>query len=237
MEFAILAAGEGSRLAKEGWATPKPLVTLNGIPLLQRLINIFEANNARKIHVIINAYSLTVAEFIKNIRGNVPINLVVKTTESSLHSFFELLPHIEGPKVCLTTVDTVFNPREFSQYITAFTGDEKTDALMASTSFVDDEKPLFIQTAAEHRITGFFDYKAPNCSMVSGGIYCLKRTVFPIVVQAVNNGVSRMRNLQRIFVEEGLALKAYPFSKILDIDHVKDIAAAEHWLQPKPTDP
>ena len=31
-------AGEGSRFAKAGWTTPKPLIELNGIPLFQRAI-------------------------------------------------------------------------------------------------------------------------------------------------------------------------------------------------------
>lgn len=230
MEFAILAAGEGSRLANEGLTTPKPLVQLNGIPLLQRLIHTFEANHASKIHVIVNAYSHAVAAFVKSFPATVPINLLVKTTESSLHSFFELLPFIEGDKICLTTVDTVFDPVEFSGYIAAFNSDEKTDALMAATSFVDDEKPLFIQTTGNHTITGFFDRKEVNCNMVSGGIYCLRRPVFSTVTNAVNNGVTRMRNLQRILVKEGFAIKAFPFSKIIDIDHVLDIATAESWL-------
>lgn len=231
MEFAILAAGEGSRLANEGLLTPKPLVPLNGTPLLQRLINIFEENNAGKIHVIVNAYSHSVAAFIKNMQVKVQVNLVIKTTESSLHSFFELLPFIEGNKVCLTTVDTVFNPKEFTNYIDAFKTDDAIDALMAATTFVDDEKPLFIQTKEDNHITGYFDSREENCKMVSGGIYCFKSTVFPTVMETVNSGVARMRNLQRELVHKGFKLKAYPFSKIIDIDHVQDIETAENWLQ------
>ena len=32
-------AGEGSRFAKAGWNTPKPLIELKGVPLFQRAIN------------------------------------------------------------------------------------------------------------------------------------------------------------------------------------------------------
>ena len=39
-----------------------------------------------------------------------------------------------------------------------------------------------------------------------------------------------MRNFQRALVEDGLKLKAYPFSKILDVDHASDIAKAEDFL-------
>jgi hypothetical protein len=39
-----------------------------------------------------------------------------------------------------------------------------------------------------------------------------------------------MRNFQRQLVKEGLKLQAYPFSKILDVDHASDIQKAEEFL-------
>ena len=39
-----------------------------------------------------------------------------------------------------------------------------------------------------------------------------------------------MRNFQRQLVADGLKLKAWPFSKILDVDHAADIAKAEQFL-------
>jgi hypothetical protein len=40
-----------------------------------------------------------------------------------------------------------------------------------------------------------------------------------------------MRNFQRALVADGLLLKAYPFSKVLDIDHASDIEKAEAFLK------
>jgi hypothetical protein len=39
-----------------------------------------------------------------------------------------------------------------------------------------------------------------------------------------------MRNFQRALVAFGLQLKAYPFSKVLDIDHASDVQKAEEFL-------
>jgi hypothetical protein len=39
-----------------------------------------------------------------------------------------------------------------------------------------------------------------------------------------------MRNFQRALVAAGLAIKAHPFSKVLDIDHREDIEKAEELL-------
>lgn len=40
MKFAIISAGEESRLSQEGVALPKPLVQLNGVAMIDRLIRI-----------------------------------------------------------------------------------------------------------------------------------------------------------------------------------------------------
>lgn len=54
MKFAIISAGEGSRLAQEGVQLPKPLVQLNGMAMIDRLIHIFAKNGAEEVVVIIN---------------------------------------------------------------------------------------------------------------------------------------------------------------------------------------
>ena len=46
MKFAIIAAGEGSRLQQEGVALPKPLVHVGGEALIDRLFRIFRGVHA-----------------------------------------------------------------------------------------------------------------------------------------------------------------------------------------------
>ncbi|RYE12666.1 MAG: NDP-sugar synthase, partial [Sphingobacteriaceae bacterium] len=218
MEYAIIAAGEGSRLASEGVTQPKPLVPLAGQPLIGRLMNIFATNGAEKIHVIINAFMPAVESYLHNLQLTIPVNIIKKTTSSSLHSFYELLSHIEGDTVCLSTVDTIFQDAEFSHYTNTFLQHPEYDALMAATSFIDDEKPLYIATDADDNITHYLDQNTQNCKLVSGGIYCLRRSTFAVVQQAIADKVDRMRNLQRLLIKDDLVVKAYPFSKIMDID-------------------
>lgn len=231
MDFAILAAGEGSRLKSEGISDSKPMVRLGGKPLLERLINIFLDNGAAKILVVINEQSPDVESFLETLRLPVQLEVVRKSTASSLHSFHELLPHLESERVCLTTVDTVFQEEIFARYIDSFTQTEAYDGLMAVTSFVDDESPLYVQTDNTNRIKAFLDTQPASECVVSGGIYCFRKNVFPLVQKAVESGMSRMRNFQRLLIEEGLHIQAYPFPKIIDIDHVHDLRLAEAWLQ------
>ena len=231
MDYAIIAAGEGSRLAQEGIKWPKPLVKLNGIALIDRLIDVFLRNNASSINIIVNEQMTEVQNHLKALQLPVPFHLLIKSTPSSMHSFYELSQVWQGEEICLTTVDTIFREEEFSGYIQAFRQEKTLDGLMAVTDYIDDEKPLYVQTNEQLDIVNFLDRSNGDCRYISGGIYCLRKPAIGVLKKAIDEGMSRMRNYQRQLIAEGLRLKAYPFSKIIDVDHAEDIVKAEAFVQ------
>lgn len=231
MKFAIISAGEGSRLSQEGVALPKPLVQLNGVAMIDRLVQIFIRNGAEQIVIIINNENPLTKEHLYRLKAEtkVPLEVVVKTTPSSMHSFYELSPYLQDDKFCLTTVDTIFREEEFTTFIEAFKQSD-SDGYMAVTDFIDDEKPLHISTDKDLNITGFHDAPTSDCHYISGGIYCLSPIAIKTLHGCMDKGMARMRNFQRQLVADGLHLKAYPFTKILDVDHAGDIVKAEQFL-------
>ena len=229
MKFAILAAGEGSRLASEGVAKPKPLVELQGVPLIERLIRIFARNGASSINIIVNEQQPETVEFIKSLEVGCPINIVIKSTPRSMHSMHALSHLLRGEKFCLTTVDTLFREDEFANYIKKFE-EYEGDGIMAVTDYIDDEKPLYIATDEKMEITAFCDKPTPETHFISGGIYGLSPKALDILDRCMNDGIHRMRNFQRRLVESGMKLKAFPLGKIIDIDHAEDIIKAEEFI-------
>jgi choline kinase len=90
--------------------------------MIGRLINIMLRCHAESISIIVNEHMTEVREYLESLQLHVPLNLVVKTTPSSMHSFYELsqlLAENDKPFV-LTTVDTIFREAEFKDYIRAF---------------------------------------------------------------------------------------------------------------------
>lgn len=233
MNYAIIAAGEGSRLAQEGVAKPKPLVDICGEPMIGRLINLFCRCNAESISIIVNEQMTEVREYIESLSLDIPLNLVVKTTPSSMHSFFELSRVIPKGRFCLTTVDTIFREQDFRPYIEAMEADERYDGMMAVTDYIDDEKPLYVQTDDDLNITAFRDERYDGAKYISGGIYALNEKAIDVLADCMERGVARMRNFQRAIVDAGLRLKAYPMGKILDVDHAGDIEKAENFINSK----
>ena len=229
MKFAIIAAGEGSRLANEGIKTPKPIIKIQGVPIIERLVMLFASHGASGISIIINSLQPDTLELLERLKEKYPIEIVVKDTPSSMHSLHALSHLLRGDKFCLTTVDTLFREEEFAKYITTFSNDD-CDGLMAVTDYIDDEKPLYVDTDEELNITAFRDAPGPESRYISGGIYGLTPKALDILDNCMEEGIARMRNFQRRLVEGGMKLKAYPFAKIIDIDHAEDIAKAEEFI-------
>ena len=229
MKFAIIAAGEGSRLAQEGVKEPKPLIKLQGIPIIERLVMLFAAQGATSINIIINEHQPQTLSHLQQLQERYPINIVVKDTPSSMHSLHALSHLLRGEKFCLTTVDTIFKEQEFAEYIKEFEAGAH-DGLMAVTDYIDDEKPLYVETDADLNITAFADNPSAASRYISGGIYGLDDRALDILDACMAAGIERMRNFQRNLVKGGLKLKAYPFKKIIDIDHAEDITKAEEFL-------
>ena len=269
MKYAIIAAGEGSRLAQEGIDAPKPLVKIHGEHLIDRLIRIFMVNEAEEIVVVCNDLTTEVSEHLRQLQnagelyGNLlpKLRFVVKTTPSSMHSFHELSQLLDDGSdkpFILTTVDTIFREDDFKNYLRAFKQalNNGCDGLMGVTYYIDDEKPLYVGveergTRSEEkfpRITGFYDtlkelnnqhstvQTSPQsgglrgATFISAGIYGLTPRAFKTLNDCIERGESRMRNFQRALVRDGLQLRAYPFLKVLDIDHASDIQKAEKFL-------
>lgn len=202
--------------------------------LIDRLIRVFMDNNASEICVICNEQMTAVAEHLKEISeaGRVPLKYVVKSTPSSMHSMWELSKWLKDEPFVLTTVDTIFRENEFKTYAQTFQQFAETgyaDGLMGVTDYIDDEKPLYVGTDDDMNITGFYD-TCDHPKYISGGIYGLTPKSIDTLRRCIERGDSRMRNFQRALVSDGLKLKAYNFSKVLDIDHASDIEKAEAFL-------
>ena len=239
MNYAIIAAGEGSRLAKEGVRMPKPLVNIHGERLIDRLIRVFMANGAEQIAVICNNLRPEVEQHLARLRQQglhgmtLPLHYIVQTTPSSMHSFYALSQTMPRAPFVLTTVDTLFREDEFRDYIDVFRQQLAAgyDGVMGVTDYVDDERPLYVGTDADMNVTGFFDANTAHFQYISGGIYGLTADAFQTLHGCMQRGESRMRNFQRALIADGKRLKAHAFSKVMDIDHASDITKAEDFLK------
>lgn len=235
IDFGIIAAGEGSRLQQEGSKIVKPLVEVDGKPILGRLVRIMERAGANSVSVIVNEDMPQVWEYLQNMvpDSGCELRLLKKSTPSSMHSFYELLNLMkpEG-KFVVTTVDTIFREENFREYVDFFESmPHDIDGAMGVSSYIDDESPLYIETEGRYRIIGFSDFKLDGIKYVSAGVYGLHTNAIPVLQKCIASGESRMRNFQRSLIDSGLNLDAFDLGKVIDIDHVSDISKAQELLR------
>lgn len=200
--------------------------------MIHRLIRIFNANGAEQIAIVANDLYPETAEYVRKLMSE-PFGkhcrLVVKSTPSSMHSLYALSSLLEEGSFCLTTVDTIFREEEFARYIEDFST-TPYDGLMGVSDFIDDERPLYVETGEHLMISGFGDTATQDSKYISGGIYGLKPICLQTLQRCMAEGLHRMRNFQRGLIKDGRKLQAWPFSKVLDIDHASDILKAEQFL-------
>ena len=106
---------------------------------------------------------------------------------------------------------------------------KNVDGTLAVTKFIDDEKPLCIDLDEENTILKFSDSKE-GYSWATGGIYYFSPKIFDKMCFALKTKVSRLRNFLRLLIKNDYKLKAFPFSKIIDVDHIQDIQRAQEFI-------
>jgi NDP-sugar pyrophosphorylase family protein len=228
MKAGIIAAGEGSRLREGGVAIPKPLVRVNGLPLLEHLLLQYHRVGVAEAYCIINEDSRAVEEYILGQKLPIPVRFHVKSTESSMHSLFELGRYLRETPFLLSTVDSIFDTVELAHFLESARRD-RGDGLLAVTPYRGDEKPLWVRADTTGRITSF-EKTGTGEQLVTGGLYFFSPRIFNEEAEAFRRGLSRLRNYLALLVEKNYVLHGYRFSKIVDLDHVEDISAAEEFL-------
>jgi len=93
----IIAAGEGRRLRATGFSMPKPLVPVAGVPLIEWVIGNFRAAGITSLVMIVNEQSHACPDWVQSRFSDLDVEVIVKTTASSLESFLEINRRLAGP--------------------------------------------------------------------------------------------------------------------------------------------
>lgn len=229
MKAGIIAAGQGQRLMQGGIHLPKPLIPVSKEPLIARVIRAATYVNATSVACIVNDLNPAVPRYLRSTPWPVPLELIVKTTPSSMESLFALAPVLRDESFLLLTVDSVFEFKSLKRFLTKARG-MKGDGVLAVTRFVDDERPLWVKLDRSHKILDLGDSIGP-WPCVTAGFYYFKPGIFEMIEAARAKKLKALREFLGLLLENGYSLYGLLVSKTIDVDYPEDIKKAEKYLK------
>ncbi len=228
MQGAIIAAGRGERLRKNGDDIPKPLVKLNGETLLVRQARAMVRAGAREVHAIVNSETATMID-----RDNLAMpggsRIMVRDTANSMESLLALGEVLGPGNFLLATVDAIVADAEFAKFVTRAraiitnAGTRGFDGAIGVVKWRRDQRPLFAKISQQQEIVALGDAETP---MVTAGVYLLPSRIFDFTNDARRAGLSALRRFLAMLIDKGIRLGAVELSGVIDIDDADDLAAA-----------
>jgi NDP-sugar pyrophosphorylase family protein len=232
---AIIAAGAGERLRPHAGAL-KPLVSVRGETLVERVLGSVGEVAPSEVVVIINDRSTAVRDHVARRRWPFPLRWIVETTPSSMHSFIRVLETLaaggdDGPFL-VSTVDTIAAAGEYLRFAeaSARTG---ADLTLAVSREWDDEKPLLVEVTAPGRVTAIGEAvrsDAAGRAFATAGYYAARSSILREAAAARAEGLAALRSFLGRLVERHYDVRAVPVLPAIDVDRPTDIAAAEAFL-------
>ncbi|HYD49019.1 MAG TPA: NDP-sugar synthase [Terriglobales bacterium] len=229
MKAAILAAGLGERLQQVGIATPKPLLPVAGKALIDHTLAGVVAAGLTTVAGIVNEIHDGVEEHCRQRWPELRFEWVRRTTPSSMESLFALAPLLDEPFLLLT-VDAIVAPDVLAEFVAmSRLRWPAADGVLALTSFVDDEKPLWVRRREDGRLIEL-GADAAGSDWITSGFYLFRPTIFAEIEAARCQRFTALRQFLGHLLARGCDLRGAVVGKTVDVDRPEDVATAEAFI-------
>jgi NDP-sugar pyrophosphorylase family protein len=227
---AILAGGEGSRLT--GLTSFKPLLKINGIPLLEYQLKRLLIVTSQKCTVLLNEKGQKENLNCVPSLANNQVHYFFKSPPSSLHSLYEVSKKTSvksADHLFITMVDTIIKEEDFKKFTDFCKTLPTNQSAVLTTSYIEDEKPLTVEVDQNNNITKF-QIPVNDARLITSGMYYLSGTLLNSLERCLAEGTSKMRNFLAWAIVNGHPIKSFEVEKTLDIDRPEDLTSAMDFL-------
>ena len=216
----IIAAGDGSRLRATGFAMPKPLVPVAGVPLIDWVMGNFQAAGITSLVVTVNEQARACRDWVLSRFPDLDVEVIVKTTRSSLESFLEVNRRLAGDRALISTVDAWCRPGDFAGFVQAALRRPADASVLAVTPLVADDRPLWVDVDAAGRIRRLGGSEGTH---VTAGLYMLSERARA----ASPPPLGSLREFLAWLLGQGEPLYAETIENVVDVDQQSDVVLAE----------
>lgn len=228
MQAAILAAGLGTRLSGSGAEVLKPLVEVNGKPLIGHVVSNLRDAGVQQIAMVLHTRAHAVEHYCRATFPRIDWRIAYRDTPHSWATLLALQKLLLPERFLLSTVDAVLRPGRFLAF--AQSAVERPEPLILGvTDFVDDEKPLWVRWDATGRVTALGP-QAAGSGWVTAGVYVMRPDLVREAQLRRSADFHSLREFLAYCVERGIGVAALPVGQAVDVDRPHDLIQAAHLL-------
>lgn len=230
MHAAIIAAGLGERLVAAGITRPKPLVEVAGQALIDYALAGIVAAGIADVACIVNETSTGIEDHCRNRWPGLRFAFVRRTTPSSMESLFTLAPLLGSSRFLLLTTDSVCGPEVIRNFTVAASARGAAAAVLALSTFIDDEKPLWARIEPDGRLSAL-GQEATDSGLVTAGFYVFDPVILREIDMARQRGFTALRQFLGHLLASGYRMYGTRVGKTVDVDRPEDLAVADAFVR------
>ncbi len=230
MKAGIIAAGEGRRFRERGGSLLKPLVPIQGIPLIEIAFRTLERAGIDEIFCLFRTEGQPIVDHLKNCRFKLRWSYRFQDTASSYETFYHVVQGLGKGGHLISTVDLVYDPADLETFLARVNPLPEGSLALGVTSFVHDEKPLWVALDRDQKVLKLGKEALPT-PWVTAGLYFGSEKTFAPWIQEGPNRFSALREGLSMLVNQGIPTFGIPLSTVVDIDTPEDVAMAERWIK------
>lgn len=224
----IMAGGEGVRLKPVTNNTPKPMLEVGGVPLLERQILSLSQIGIKNIYISVNYLSDKIEEYFEDgSRHNVKISYLKESSKMGTAGSISLIP--ENPKSPFLVLNgDIFTNSNFGALL-EFHNNNKADITVATTNYVIDI-PYGVIDIKNEEVIGILE-KPSQVYLCNAGIYCISPEIFNFFSDFK---IQNMPDLITLILKKGLKVSAFPIHEYwIDIGTPEDLKKAREFYNSK----
>ncbi len=232
MDFVIIAAGQGSRIQSE-CGLEKPLVPIDGVPMVERLIRVLLSVGADAVHIVTNPAMNGTNELLRRLseEEGLPVKFRPIVSDNSFYSLEEAAKGVAGRFVAFT-VDSIFKTGDLVDFVRRFEALPAGEVLMGVTRFVDDESPQWYRLSSD--CSEALECRKGGASydgdlVVSAGIYGISDEAMNIA-RSVRYPDSTSDFQDMLSRSADVRVRPFFFENAFDVDHASDVDKANDFI-------
>ncbi|MBI4208203.1 MAG: NDP-sugar synthase [Deltaproteobacteria bacterium] len=233
MKAGIIAAGEGRRFREQGWSMLKPLVPIHGTPLIEIAFRAMESAGIEEIFCLFRTQGQPIVDHLKKCPFKLRWSYQLKDTASSYETFYHVVRGLGSGPYLISTVDLVYDSAELKAFLARASHFPKGSLVLGVTSFVHDEKPLWVALGPDQKVLKLGDQAVPT-PWVTAGLYFGSEKAFAPLVDGGPHRFSALREGLSMLVTQGVPTYTVSLSTVIDIDTPEDVEIAKKIFAPHP---